>query len=614
MINNSKATISEIAIQTILRFPLIILCSLIGSLAIILFEGYDRYGENTDDIFYLMRITWACALGIPFLFSLNIIGQNIRNPIINVFVRLFGILIIFFVYLIIPKTAEEWNIFFNTKIIAILTILLMVCTFLPFWKKKDSISFWEYNKSLFINSIFSILYCTVFFVGVSVALYFIDKIFLLGIPEIRYTQIGIAIFGILGIWYFLSLLPYEYQQIEGFFMPKGLVRFNQFVLIPLLFIYGFILYWVALKIVLDWKLPKNQISLLILIFSIIGILAFFFIFPLREKKSKIGLRLFGNTFFIVLLPLLALHFVVLARRITDYGFTENRYFGLLLGLWLFGLSIYFITNKKGRLICIPMSLCAVILFGIFFPFLNAFSVTERDQVNELYTILNEEKALINDTLPEKIILPNEKAQRIKDIIFYLERRNQLQTVKPLFANKFDSLENQGLLNAYQLGKIFKDSSFVDKKIIRFYSDYNYIDVHSFEHFFPFSAPGAQTNNLKQEGDYLKKVFFNIGDKEIMVNLESFSDSLINHYFNKYYQLNEAHQKSSSTIDFALEYDQRLDSIVLEYKDEDRQAKIYFRDIAYKIDEKIDIIGASGFIFVKKPTIDTLQTLSNTIKK
>ena len=587
----SKATIYEIAIQTILRFPFIILCSIVGSLAMIIFVGYDEYGENTNDIFYLVRIGWACGLGIPFLFALNILCQNIRNPIVDVLIRLVGVALIFLIYLIIPKTFEEWNGFFYAKIISVLIVLCLSCTFLPFWIKTHTINFWEYNKSLFINSVFSILYCAVFLGGMSMALYLLNELFAFGIPETRYLQIAIAIFGILGIWYFLSLLPYEYKQTEDSHMPKGLIRFNQFVLIPLLFIYGLILYGIALKILIDWELPENRISPLILGFSIIGILTFFFIFPLRKKHSKGRVKIFKNSFFIALLPLLALHFVVLARRIVDYGFTENRYFSLLLGLWLFGLSVYFIINKKGHLIYIPMSLCAVILFGIFFPYINAFSVTERDQLDELYSILKDQKALINDTLPKEAILPNEKAQRIKNIIFYLEKRNRLDAVEPLFGSQFASLKNQGRLNAYQLNKRFKDSSLIDQKIMRFHSVGTQINIRSFEHFFSFSIQNEATS--EHQNNSLKNVPFYLGNKEIAVNLESFSDSLISTYFNT--------------------NNKKLDYISLEYRDEDQLARIYFKTLVYKVDKKIDLIEASGFVFVKKLIVDTLQTIHDTIR-
>ena len=584
--NLSKTTISEIAIQTILRFPFIILCSIIGSFAMIIFVGYDEYGENTNDIFYLVRLGWACGLGIPFLFALNILCQTIRNPIIDIFVRLFGIALIFVAYLVLPKTYEQWNGFFYAKIISVLIVLLLICTFLPFWRKDHTANFWKYNISLFINSVFSILYCTVFFAGTSTAIYLLDGLLAISIPEARYLQVGIAIFGVLGIWYFLSLLPYEYQQKEDLYMPKGLTLFNQFVLIPLLFIYGLILYGIALKILIDWELPANRISPLVLGFSIIGILTFFFIYPLRKKHSKGWTRVFKNSFFITLLPLLALHFVVLARRIVDYGFTENRYFSLLLGLWLFGLSVYFILNKKGHLISIPISLCVVILFGIFFPYFNAFSVTERGQLDELYSILTDQKVLTNDTLPKEVILPNYKIQRIKNIIFYLEKRDRLDAVKPLFGSQFASLKSQDRLNAYQLNKRFKDSLIADQKIMRFHSPNLHIDIRSFEHFFPFSIENRVVNLGSQNSD-LKNTPLYFGDKKIRVNLESFSDSLISTYFNT--------------------NDKKLDSIAFQYIDHDRLARIYFKTLVYKVDKKIDLIEASGFVFVKKLPIDTLLT-------
>ena len=58
-------------------------------------------------------------------------------------------------------------------------------------------------------------------------------------------------------------------------------------------------------------------------------------------------------------------FYAIYLRIAQYDLTMNRYFVVVFGVWLTGISLFLIFSRQKRLVSIPMSL-AIITFVISF--------------------------------------------------------------------------------------------------------------------------------------------------------------------------------------------------------------------------------------------------------
>jgi hypothetical protein len=91
-------------------------------------------------------------------------------------------------------------------------------------------------------------------------------------------------------------------------------------------------------------------------------------------------------------------FVAIFTRVLQYGYTEARYFVLLISLWLTILVLYFVFFKKATIKFIPISLFIFGLFALIFPYLNVFSVSIRSQENELIEVLKENNLLVNNKI------------------------------------------------------------------------------------------------------------------------------------------------------------------------------------------------------------------------
>jgi len=134
-----------------------------------------------------------------------------------------------------------------------------------------------------------------------------------------------------------------------------------------------------------------------------------------------------------LLPLLILLFAAIFTRVLQYGFTEARYYVLILAIWLATLTIYYIFYKKASIKFIPISLFCFGIFGLLFPFLNAFSVSVKSQKAELISLLNSEKLIENGKINFDKKISDTTANNILDKFEYLNERNEkpfLETLVP----------------------------------------------------------------------------------------------------------------------------------------------------------------------------------------
>src|SRR5665647_3558162 len=96
---------------------------------------------------------------------------------------------------------------------------------------------------------------------------------------------------------------------------------------------------------------------LVIGFSIGVIFSLLLIYPVRNDENNKWILIFSRFFYFALFPLIILLFLAVKRRISDYGITEQRYFILVLALWLLFIAIYFLFSKSKNIKLIPVSLC-----------------------------------------------------------------------------------------------------------------------------------------------------------------------------------------------------------------------------------------------------------------
>ncbi|HXB13948.1 MAG TPA: DUF4153 domain-containing protein, partial [Bacteroidia bacterium] len=243
--------------------------------------------------------------------------------------------------------------------------------------------------------------------------------------------------------FFLAGLPENIKELDNdTSYLKGLKTFTQYVLLPLVSVYLLILYAYIARVIIEWKLPKGLVSYLVIGYSVAGIFSLLLIYPIRNNDENRWIKIFSRWFYFALYPLIILLCISIFNRIAEYGITENRYFILVIAIWLFCIATYFLIGKNENIKVIPISLAFIAFFGSFGPW-GAFSVSEHSQKNHLEDILTKNKILVSGKIDEKNEHPvtSEESDEIYSIIDYLDNSSSLDIIQPWFTNvKLDSVK------------------------------------------------------------------------------------------------------------------------------------------------------------------------------
>lgn len=135
-----------------------------------------------------------------------------------------------------------------------------------------------------------------------------------------------------------------------------------------------------------------MISWLVIGFSSFGYLTYIFSKPYEELSAIIST--FRKFFPYVVIPQLFMLFYAIGLRIGQYDVTMNRYFVVAFGIWLLGVSLYFIVRKSPLLAFIPASL-ALVSFVISIGPWGVFSYPFARQEAKLLRNLESAKILQN---------------------------------------------------------------------------------------------------------------------------------------------------------------------------------------------------------------------------
>lgn len=436
--------------DVILRYPMVLVMALLSSIGAILVVN-NKYDK---EFFFTHSKFIACScLGISLMFALKILSQRIGKRLL-----LEGLGTVFLIgfFFILPEREKDFNEVHGFIIAITFLLSHLLVSFAAFLEKDKELNFWQYNKNLFVNIFLTAIFTGVLTGGVELAILAVDKLFDFNFNDNLYidTFYTLAIFGSCFIFLLFNETGLDYLEKDGTY-PVILKFFTQFVLIPLLFIYLIILYIYSFKIIVNWELPRGWVSYLVLAYSIVGILALLLVYPLKEEKAKSWVKVFSKLFYYTIIPLIVLLFTAIFTRILEYGYTEPRYFVLLLALWLLSVVVYFVLNRKASIKFIPISLFAFGAFSLIFPYLNAFSGAKRSQKNELVALLENNKLLINNKINFEKKVSDMLVDEIADKFGFLAERKQKDFLlnlldpksKELLVRDFDSPTSWGINNS-----------------------------------------------------------------------------------------------------------------------------------------------------------------------
>lgn len=421
LLNRVKLTVLNIK-NSLKMFPITIgISSLLAFLLIYLIEA-----QPTGDIKETLEKI-ALTLGLGILVSLCIVlliekfFQNNRlYSILLYFAGGLFLVLYYFVFLDDLGNAAAYRY--------VGTVLFLVLAFLFIPRIKNSKDYEYYILDVLQGFAITFIYSFVLYAGISVILLTINQLFEIDIKSELYLYTFIIVVFIFAVSLFLSKLPSIEKEYNNVIYNKSLKVLLTYIVIPLISIYTIILYLYFAKIIITGIWPRGLVSHLVLWYSTLSVGVIFLLTPIMEENRVA--KLFYKVFPKVILPILLMMFLSIYQRVAQYGITENRYFIIVLGLWVLGIMIYFSLKKSLRNIIIPISLAIVVLISVYGP-LSSFSIAKFSQNRRFEKILKANNMLIDDK-----IVPNEKVSKedqreISNIISYFSRNHSISDIKYL---------------------------------------------------------------------------------------------------------------------------------------------------------------------------------------
>ncbi len=467
---------------SISRFPVSTLLSFILFILLIMLNEGSANGSDTD---FLEKMALVTTLGFFLSVSLTQVLVRFATKLPKIPVSLaatLGFMALYYFLFLNEINSVTMIRLSGTLIFLILTIFYSL-------KKKNDEHYERYVMKIFSGFFITFLYAAVVFLGISFIILTINALFDANIDGKWYLYTFYASTFIFGTPLLLSKLPTKDELVADTSYSRVFRALLLYILIPLIMVYTVILYVYFIQILITMEWPRGLVSNLVLWYAAFSVAIIFFIHPLVKDEPMA--RLFKTWFPRAILPIMVMMFVSIGLRINQYGFTESRYYIVLLGIFVFITMSYFAVVKKSIMIFIPMLLSIFVLISVYGP-ASALEVSYFSQNQRLTSILLDNGMLTGNTITPKNGTTEDVQKNISSITSYFIDRD-IEKMKYV-----DS--------AFTLTDFSETFGFVHKN----YYDYNYDDYYyiSSEIFFqPLLVKGYDymfnvepySNNTKLDG-------------------------------------------------------------------------------------------------------------------
>lgn len=370
------------------KYPISILFAAIAAMLLINITA-AKWNDMEDLFAYII----GCAMGISLFFAIHTALENKTWPgYVKGLVMVMGLGILWLIVADIQNQMDSGSD--QSQAIQIFGYGLLthlVVAFLPFIGNFKINAFWQYNKSLFIRAFTTVLYTGVLFAGISGAILAITQLFDVDFGSKIYAYLWYIMALPMSVIIFCAGVPTDINELESSTdLPKGLRIFVQFILIPLVVLYLLILYAYMGKIIIQWSLPQGWVTILIMVFSVLGMLAMLLVHPYQHQKENGWVKWYTKGYYVALLPLLILQYVAIFTRIGDYGFTAPRWAVLAITVWLTWITLYNVFFKGRNIVLIPLTLFITAFLFLLGPLSHkSISISSQTaKINRLLTELN----------------------------------------------------------------------------------------------------------------------------------------------------------------------------------------------------------------------------------
>ncbi len=407
--------LQKVLIETFSRFSLSFLISTTIFVLFVTRIAIEDMSPDIENIFnksiFTLVLTFFFSIGI-YLFGESQAFKKTKKSLYQIISLIFGFgFYSFFEENLFQNFSTETAVYIGVTFIGILAFVF-VAHFLLRIFKKDNLQkeFYISSYHIIIKTLMAIIVgissMLLGFIGLWATFELFDLDFINENKIFAYwTAFTLSFFAPI---YFLANLPKIKinlkEKIEDNKFYSFLIKYVGLSAISLYFV---ILYAYSVKVLLNFtQWPQGKITWMVIGFSFFGYLIYFatYIFKEKFKPAKIFRKIFPSA----VIPQVAMLFYAISLRINQYDFTINRYLVVAFGIWLLGLSLYYLISKRKFLGVIFYSLLLVTILISIGPW-SVYSFPENRQHTKL--IKNLEQANI---LQDNQIIPLKKYEDIDD--------------------------------------------------------------------------------------------------------------------------------------------------------------------------------------------------------
>jgi len=350
--------------------------------------------------------------------------QGAGNELLGNFSALaFGAGIVGVTYVMVP----ELSLLPLSRHLAICLFFALSFFVIPCFREDERLPM--YVVRIFSQGVLAALFSAVTFVGLAGITFTVSSLFSLKISANTYLHIWMVMAGVLAPFLLMAGIPAGGSEVTEGDYPKTLRNLIIYVVTPLLAVYTVILYLYFAKILLTREWPVGLVAHLVLWYSLASTAILYFAWPLAKENRWAGL--FAHNFPRAIIPLLGMMFLAIGIRVNHYGITENRYYVIVIGLWVFVTSVYLSFAKNRNTVLLPASLAVVVLLSVFGPW-SSFSVSMASQNGRLEGLLEKYGMVQDGAIAHPVLdVPEPDRVEMREILSYFDRFHELSDVELL---------------------------------------------------------------------------------------------------------------------------------------------------------------------------------------
>lgn len=457
------------------RFPITIGISTLLTISLIYFnENHHNMSTTSQD--NLIRFNMVLGMAILLSLCLDLLKENLfkEKKVQTILSYLLGVAVLVLYYIFLLK---DFDFVSMTRYVGIMVFLIIAYFYLPVIGNKDKN--YEYRViDIFGNFFETLIYSVVLLFGIFAIFFTIDNLFDIDIKGKYYLYVFLVTFLVFAVSFFLSKQPKDGVSFDEKKYSQSMRILLTYIVIPLISIYTIILYVYFAKILITWEWPKGLVSHLVIWYTAVSIGVIFLISPLIEI-DRIS-RYFKILFPKVVLPILLMMFLSIGQRIYQYGITENRYYILVLGIWISLIMLYFSIKKPLKNIIIPISLSVIVLNSVLGP-LSSYSISKYSQNRRLNDILNRNSMLLGGSIVSNPDVSDDDKREISNIINYFDMSHSLDDIK-ILNDDFETIDMSDVFGFSYQPRIYIIES--DRIYFYYITDLTSqaIEIEAYQHF------------------------------------------------------------------------------------------------------------------------------------